>query len=87
MGIFAGLGAVFTATVQIVVPLFSLENDLWRSRDDHTVGQLIFLTTVSAACICAAKSTTRVRFAIAAIAIVIGVDYTFGFTGVFTPKI
>ena len=75
-GIVAILGSVLSLGLLIVVPLFSLENELWgRADNPHTFTNVVLYAAIGVAAIFAARSSDRFRFWLGVTAFVVFILY------------
>ena len=62
-GVLAILGSVISLGLLVVVPLFSLENELWdRADNPHTLTNAAMYAAIGVTAIFAARSSDRIRF-------------------------
>lgn len=62
-GVVAILGSMISFGLLIVVPLLSVENDLWNRADNpHTLANVVLYATIGVTAIFAARSSDRIRF-------------------------
>jgi hypothetical protein len=79
-GILAILSSLLSLSLLIIVPLFSLENELWRRADNpHTLANVIVSAAIGAVAIFAARSSDRVRFLLGLTAFLAVLGYGLGF--------
>lgn len=75
-GVVALLGSLFSLGLLIVVPLFSLENDLWvRADNPHTLASVALYAVIGMTAIYAARSSDHIRFWLGITAFVVFVAY------------
>ena len=75
-GSVAILGSLISLMLLIVVPLFSLENDMWRRADNpHTLANVCLCAVIGIAAIIATRSADRVRLWLDVTTIVVFVVY------------
>lgn len=62
-GVVAILGSLVSLTLLIVVPLFSLENELWvRADNPHSIANVMLYSAFGVTALFAARCSDRVRF-------------------------
>ncbi|MFG0253716.1 MAG: hypothetical protein ACF787_01245 [Rhodopirellula sp. JB053] len=75
-GVVAILGSVISLGLLIVVPLFSLENELWHRADNpHTLTNVVMYAAIGVTAIFAARSSDRIRFSLGVTAFVVFMLY------------
>jgi uncharacterized membrane protein len=75
-GAVALLGSSISLGLLIVVPLFSLENDLWdRADNPHSLTNVVVYAVIGVTAIYAARSSDRIRFSLGVTAFVVFVVY------------
>ena len=75
-GVVAILGSVISLGLLIVVPLFSLENELWHRADNpHTLTNVVMYAAIGVTAIFAARSSDRIRFWLGVTAFVVCMLY------------
>ena len=75
-GVVTILSSLISLSLLIVVPLFSLENELWdRADNPHTLANVILHAAIGMTAIFAARSSDRIRFWLGVAAFVVFVVY------------